>query len=433
MRSREDAIRTILRSEPLLAIAARATQGAAMAAGAIVILFTTSLALQGFYFTFIGFGILLQLCDFGLSYASLQAATRLKATDREAAIVPLARRALAINAGVTFVAWLVVAALGWIVFDRAEGHDDIAWRTPWACFVALVAINQLSGPYLFLVEGGVSVRRAWRFRLIQECGSGAVLLAVLVLHGELWGLVGYYAARSALAGWWVVRAPLRLERARAVVADVARWRDDLWPFQWRVGIGAISGYLVFQAFGPMLFTLQGAEGAGRFSMSLSIMNAIVMVTTAWPVSQAAHFGALVSRGERDELMRRWSRVLVRSTALAALIGIALAGGLALLDGQAPAIAARFAAWPATVALIATAVLHHAIACLSVVLRAQGRDPLLLFNVGGGVLVLVAMTVAAAHGTLTLVASVYFACMLAMTVVAAGYGRAFAARVHGLGR
>ena len=45
---------------------------------------------QGYYFAFISFGILLQLCDFGLSYASLQAASHLLAIGRRSAMKALA-------------------------------------------------------------------------------------------------------------------------------------------------------------------------------------------------------------------------------------------------------------------------------------------------------------------------------------------------------
>ena len=122
-----------LRSDAALAMTTRAVQGAAMASAGILVLLRMSATDQGFYFAFISFGLLLQLCDFGLSYASLQAASHRLATGRAADLASLTARALRINTIVTVAAIdivvaglaleLVVAALAVNpVVARAAGH-----------------------------------------------------------------------------------------------------------------------------------------------------------------------------------------------------------------------------------------------------------------------------------------------------------------------
>lgn len=427
-----------LRSDAALAMAARTTQGAAMAVAALFVVWRLSPVEQGFYFAFISFGILLQLCDFGLSYASLQAASHLLAIGRAHELGALASRALRINASVTTVATVVVAGLGWWIFSQASVDDRYGWALPWLVFVTGVGANHLTAPWIFIVEGGVSVSRAWRFRLFQESIAGATLFAVLSFGPGLWALAAYFWMRCAVALVWMRRAPLSATQS---VTDLPAtpltgrwWRKELWPFQWRVGLSAISGYLVFQAFGPILFALRGPVEAGRFALSLAVMNAIVMVTTAWPISQAAHFGVLLGRRQIELLGTRWMRLLLRSTAFAT-VGAAATVVLFLAAREfEPRIASRFAGPLATSLLIASAVAHHVIACISVVLRSERRDPLLWLGIVGGVVTVGAMTIAAdtsADG-LDRVALVYLVSIVATLPIAWLVLRAFTRRQSSLG-
>ena len=421
-------VATFLRSDASLAMITRATQGGAMGVAALFVIWHTSPTDQGFYFAFISFGILLQLCDFGLSYAGLQSASHLLATDAIGALPALAALALRINAAVTGLACVVVATLGWMVFARTPGDAVVAWAAPWLAFVVGVSLNHLTAPYLFLVEGGVSVTRAWRFRLLQEILSGSALLTVLALGEGLWALVAYYATRGVLGGLLMRRVPFGPARGGAFT--LRRWRDELWPFQWRVGMSAVSAYLVFQAFGPILFALRGPIEAGRFSLSLSMMNALVMVTTAWPISQAAHFGILLGRRQGRDLALRWNRLVLQSTAFAAVGALTMIVVFLALRELAPDVMTRFAGPTTTGLLIASAVVHHVVACIAVVVRSERRDPLLVVGVVGGLVTLALMTAAALRDELTWIALAYLLCTSATLPIAYAIYRRFAVRQRG---
>jgi hypothetical protein len=382
----------------------RAVQGAALSLSTVLVIVHMSATDQGFYFAFISFGILLQLCDFGLSYASLQAASHLRATGRLDEMSGLTRRALQINAVSTGVATVVVAGLGTWTFAGAQATTT-AWVAPWLLFVAGVAFNHLTAPSIFLVEGGVSVTRAWHVRLAQELVAGSALLIVLGCGFGLWSLVAYYWARTLVAAWWLRRFADVLSGGAGPMWTATRWLRELWPFQWRVGIGAISNFLVFQAFGPILFALRGPDEAGRFSLSLAVMNAIVMVTTAWPVSQAAHYGVMLGQSDTMRMKTHGQRLVIRSSLFAATSVVAVIALSWWLSDWQPMLMARFAGAVTTTLLIASAVAHHAIACFAVVLRAERRDPLMGLGIVGGIVTVVAMTAAAAFQGLRLSGSV----------------------------
>ena len=404
----------------------RAVQGAALSLSAVLVLLDMSATDQGFYFAFISFGILLQLCDFGLSYASLQAASHLLATGRSDELGGLAHRALRINAVSTSVATIVVTGLGTWTFASAHAATT-SWIAPWLWFVAGVALNHLTAPSTFLVEGGLSVTRAWQLRLMQEVMAGVALLVVLGAGFGLWSLVAYYWVRTVVAAWWLRRyAPIVFGGERPAWSR-ARWMRELWPFQWRVGIGAISNFLVFQAFGPILFALRGPDQAGRFSLSLAVMNAIVMVTTAWPVSQAAHYGVMLGRSDTTGMRTHWIRLVIGSTFFATTSAIVVIGVLSWLPNWQPDLMSRFAGPLTTALLVASAVAHHVIACFAVVLRAERRDPLMMLGIVGGVVTVTAMTMGAAFEGLRYVALAYLVATVATAMLAYRIYRSFERR------
>lgn len=65
----------------------------------------------------------------------------------------------------------------------------------------------------------------------------------------------------------------------------------------------------------------------------------------------------------------------------------------------------------TTLVLATAVVHHIVICLAVVLRAEGREPLLIPSVAGGFLTVAAIWAAAHYGTLRNIATVNLALAL----------------------
>ena len=415
--------------DALVAVLTRGIQGGVMAAGAAAVIWRMSPSDQGFYFAFISFGILLQLCDFGLSYATLQSARHLLATGRGHAIAPLGATALRINVVATLLAWVIVGVLGWSVFARTAVHANTDWVAPWIAFISGVAFNHFTAPSIFLVEGGVSVSTAWRFRMRQEIAAGLMLILVLALGFGLWALVAYYWTRFVLAALWMTSGIMPRKEARSLAFSITDWRRDVWPFQWRVGISAISGYLVFQAFSPIFFALQGPAEAGRFALSLAVMNALVMVTTAWPVSQAAHFGGMLGRNEKLALSSRLVRLLLSSTAFSVAGAVVAVAALLGLERFDPNVAARFADFGTTGLLIATAVIHHVVACFNVVLRSERRDPLLVLSVAGSVVTIACMTIVAALSNARGVALVYFFTSAMGLPIAYAIYRKFARR-HG---
>jgi hypothetical protein len=144
---------------------------------------------------------------------------------------------------------------------------------------------------------------------------------------------------------------------------------------------------------------QGPVNAGRIGLSVGLLNMLLAVTTGWPQSQAARYGHMLGTGEVPALRRHFLAVSVGSTILCIVGVIAMSSGLAVWSALGLPYAERNAA-PATSAILhSTGVVHHAVNCFAVLLRAERREPFLLVSVVGGVVTALGIWLSARYGSM----------------------------------
>jgi hypothetical protein len=271
-----------------------------------------------------------------------------------------------------------------------------------------MAAWQLLAPRLALLEGGGLVDRVWRFRLTLETLAGLLLTGGLIAGLGLFSLALSAGGRLAYTLLWLAQDAHRTSRlpANHWRHAAAQWRSEVWPFQWRIGLSVLAGFLIYQLFAPILLATQGPEAAGRFGMTVAVTNGLLSVTTGWLNSQAPHFGVLVAAKDYSTLDRDFWRTFWRSNVLAGVGAIALVCGLMLGLMFAPRLASRVLS-PLPFTLFAlSAVINHVIFALAIYLRAHRREPLLLPSVLGALVWAAALIWAARSGSATLVAGVY---------------------------
>ena len=399
-----------MKRRALLAMASTGSGGASLLA--IAYLATRRLTGDelGYLFSFLSFAGLVQLADFGLSYAALQTAGHLAGTDRLHELPALAKRVAVWNLFATSVATAAVAVAGIALFSNGDAAS-VLWTGPWAGFLLAVFANQLTIPRLALREGGGKVSQVWAVRLVQEWTAGLACLVALYMGAGLWSLAVLYGARALVATLWLVRGDPLPALQGAPTFSLDRWMSEVWPFQWKIGLSFLSGFLIFRAFTPIVFYEQGPVAAGQLGLAISMMNLLISVSSAWPMSQAARYAALNAAGRRGELRREFPVVLWASTALAALAAVTLSRVLAQARGFGFAIALSLPDPYTTAVVLATAVVHHFVVCFAVYLRAEGREPLLVASVGGGVFNATAIWLTAHFATLRDVAMVNLGCAM----------------------
>jgi hypothetical protein len=412
-----------LEREVAYALLTRATQGLTLLAAAACVAWRFSLGQQGLFFVFLSLGALIQVSEFGTSYAVLQVGARLR--DDAARLEAFRLRARRLQFTLMGVAALAVGLLGAGLFSPHAAPDEAGWPGPWFAFAAAVAAAQWIALEVAFVEAASSATAAWRLRWLQESIGGAAFVGALLAGAGLWSLALSVAVRAAVGV-----AGLRRRPAAAVtpVPSAIRWRQDIWPFQWRIGMSTAVGFLIFQAVNPVVMFELGSAEAGRFGLGLAIMNMLLQVSSAWPLSQAARFSRLIHAGEFVELRARFRRVLALSTMLAVAMAACALVAHGMLAKGGFGLTSRLPPVSALGALVVAGLGHHVTLCLAVLLRAEQREPLLKVTVFGGLFSLVVVWLAARAGGTAEVAYAHLACTVLGLGIAIVHYRRFTSRL-----
>lgn len=358
---------------------------------------------QGYYYTFGSLVALQIVFELGFSFVILQMASHERAhltigpdyqisgqhihQARLASILQKAVRWYSV-AAVLLVLSLIPAGLWFFGSHQQIGTTAVSWRLPW-CMAALGATLTFQiDPVLSFLEGCGYVSNVARLRLIQSVAGSLLAWAALVFHRGLFA-PSMMLFGMGLAGlcWLAGKRKLLLSLMHYKPGEHRiEWGREVWPFQWRIAISWLCGYLLFQLFNPVLFAYRGPIAAGQMGMSLSVVNAMQAVALSWVSTKAAPFGALIAKRE----FARLDEVFFRSTRQA--IAVCIAGGLTVWLGCVYLNVREFAFAHRLLQPALLAVMFFSTAVSIVVfseaqyLRAHKQEKLLLNSVVGAICV-----------------------------------------------
>ena len=332
-------------------VLARAWSSLAGIGTLILIARSLSPAEQGFYYTFYSLVALQIVFELGFSVVILQVASHeaahLEIAPDGAITGPEHAHGRLANVLQKSVRWYTAGALFMVVtlvpvglafFRHAErgpkSISEVHYVLPWLLVVIASACTFQVDPLFSFLEGCGYVPEVARTRLRQSiCGTVLGWSAFLVHHGLF--APGCFILGQALAGAWFIaskRGLLMPLLRRACGAFRIDWRAEVWPFQWRIAVSWLAGYITSQLFNPILMNSRGPIEAGQMGMSLSICGTLSSMAVAWMNTKAAPFGRLIARKEYATLDRSFFRALWQS-ALAAVVGCSSVWVVVLLLGH----------------------------------------------------------------------------------------------------
>lgn len=356
--------------------------------------------IQGFYYTFSSLLALQAFVELGLyvvivnvtshewSKLSIEASGAI--TGDAAALSRLSSLARFIAqwyAGVSVLFILGVGIAGHVFFSQSQAAG-VAWQGPWWTVVGLAAVQLWLMPILSLLEGCNQVVSLNRFRLGQTLSEAFTIWILLAAGAGLWVAVGAQAARVVAVLVFLLTRYRRFFRSLLASAgqERIRWRQEIWPMQWRLALQGSVNYLMFSLFTPVMFHYHGPVTAGRMGMTLQITGMVQSMAIAWVQTKVPRFGMMVARRDYAELDRTWWQASKLS------VGFAIAGSLSIwlvvlvLDQLGVGFASRILG-PTPTALFLTAYGLMLISyCHSAYLRAHAREPFLVLGVSGGILI-----------------------------------------------
>jgi hypothetical protein len=249
------------------------------------------------------------------------------------------------------------------------------------------SLNFFASPLFAIVEGCGRIADLARMRIGQNIVANIALWVTLLLHGGLFAASLFQTAMVGYGLFWIASSYWRLFLSlfRTDITDVRfSWREEVWPFQWRIAISWVSGYFMFQLFNPILFATHGAVVAGQMGMSLNLCSSLMGLSIAWMSTKASPFGVLVAKRRWKELDEQFFRTLGHSLlVLVSGLGVLYVVVLFLNRSANPYAQRVLPPTPFACLIVATA-MNHVLFCEAQYLRAHKAEPFLYLSVAAGV-------------------------------------------------
>ena len=369
---------------------------------------------QGYYFTFYSILGLQVFFEMGLNYVIVQVSAHEMANlvlsengevqgpkagvDRMISLVNLTRQ------WYFFIALLffMVVAIGGIVFFKTNAEVPVfEWIGPWLTLVILTAINLYVSPLLSIMEGSGLVGQVYRVRLIASVLGFSCAWCFLALGNGLWAIVFPALLLAFVTFYWVFGRKnfiaFALRKRSVDLMEAISWRDDIFPFQWKIAVSWMSGYLIFQFINPVIFSTEGAVVAGKVGLALTAYMAILSASMSWVNAKAPVCGKLLAKGNNKEAKAVFLTSMWRSSICnlsGCIFFILLAMVLRRLDSV---LAARLPDMFVMSMLAFATISNHAVSGLAVYIRCHKEEPLLVSSLSMAVFIVCGICVSVNFG------------------------------------
>lgn len=356
--------------------------------------------LQGYYYTFNSLIALQVFVELGLNFAIIQFASHEMAKlswtaegtltgDPEAKrrLQSLMHFALTWFGGGAIFMILVLLPIGIHFFKDATTSVPVgAVSVAWSLLVIFAAVNLAIAAALAILEGCGKVAQVAILRLGQSILAITAVWVVLSFGGSLYALAVNSLLMAIVGFAWLCFGYrhffIDLFRHRTPQPGMD-WRKDIWPFQWRIALSWVSGYLIFQLFNPLLFATHGPVIAGKMGMSLQIIGAMNNTAMAWITTKSPTYGKLIAKKEFKTLDSLFFRGLIQSFIflLAGVIGVWSIFYYLSISGSP--YGSRILPPYLFFALCLGALANHFFSAEAVYLRAYKREPFMVLSIVSG--------------------------------------------------
>lgn len=188
-------------------------------------------------------------------------------------------------------------------YYQTFGKGDVHWRLPWILSVVVGSVNLLMFTPFAIFENAGMIAQVAMLRLQQNVAGNIVSWIVLASGGALLAAPALNAAAllvSAITLWRWRHKLNSIRRGDPRAGTIHFWRE-IWPLQWRLGLGWLSGYATNFLVPLAVFAVLGSAVAGQFGLSMQLGWALQNLSLAWVTTQLPRFMSFVARQEWSAL------------------------------------------------------------------------------------------------------------------------------------
>lgn len=293
------------------------------------------------------------------------------------------------------VAFIVIALpVGWYFFSAKGDLNDALWTNQWISIVLLTAFQIFASPKLAILESIGYVHKVAQLRMYTSIIGSPIVWIALYLKMGLWSIAALLLIQNLVTyAWLFAYAPYK---SRLNGKDLGgsslqiSWKSEIFPMQWRVAIGSISGYLIFQAITPIILLNRGSVEAGRVGLALNIFNSLATLGMSFVNASTPMMLKQIALNNREQLNSIFFKSVKYSLSFALFSCVGFVISVEYLNGTHVALVSRIAETKILLCLAIVTIVNTLIFSAASYMRAHNVEPMLVPTVVGGFLTLVAI-------------------------------------------
>lgn len=358
---------------------------------------------QGVFYTFLSLGAAQFFFDLGTGFVLANIAGREAPNFVGGSPIP-AKELDALRQVVGFAwRWSAVAGLSLIValglvgtyVFRDQQSDSPQLIYVWMAYVSLVALSMCAQLFLRMFEGLGFVTQAASCRSVQSLVN---VLCLYVLASNEFGIASVpmamaIAVFSSTLYFYLSCKELRVAFSKGdSTTSSINWRRDILPFQSRVAVSWLAGYVIFQGQTPFLYKLAGPVEAGRFGMAVQIFLALTTSANIFLTLNIKTWTKHAANEEWSKLNRSFFRTTGATLLLIVFGCAAVLSAASYLTSHQFEIATRLPEFKILILFAIATSSNQVFFCLGYYFRARAEEPLWWISLIGAICILAVPTV-----------------------------------------
>ncbi len=359
-------------------------------------------ATQGFYYTFASVlaiqtffelglgGIINQFTAYEMTCLRFLSSEQLggeeKNLSRLSSLIHFCFKWYAVAACILFFCLIIVGF--WYFNKFGQQYPDVNWKLPWILISLGSSLNLFISPWMSILQGMNKVKEMAKISLIKQLIILPITWISLIVGFQL-----YIISINSLIGFIVLLllylttpySKLLIHTYKHKISESIKYKDEIFPLQWKIAISWISGYFIFQFFNPVIFAYNGAVAAGKFGMSLTILNAILSFALSWTSTKIPLWSGLIAKKEYKSLDISFKKAMQQSTAISIFCILLFLIFLLILNQINNPLSDRFLPFILCAVLFSVIPFNNIINGWATYLRCHKKEPFLIQSVTIGLI------------------------------------------------
>lgn len=285
--------------------------------------------------------------------------------------------------------------IGFLIFDSSS--DNILWKFPWIIFVIFLSFNLFTFLFLSFMEGLGKLKDVYLLRFLYTVIFALSFWLFLYLDFNLWSLPLSYLISMIPYLFFIYKYRKIFSQLNRLnvkkLSNSFNWTKDLLPLQIKIAISALSSFFAISTMTPMTFVFYGAEEAGRMGLSLTILLAVIGLTTVLVSVNFHKFGVLASNKDIKAMDKLVMRLTLIVLILSTLLIISILISFYFVESLFPDILTRLMPMSSFIYFAIGMIFSSLGAPMGAYLRAHKIDPIMKISLISSIVVLISNYIA----------------------------------------